>query len=117
MESVDTAALLRCVLLFQRHKRMILMTGFSTERFHALIAMSDLTVLDHTLSCPGTVHRKQFKILIVHIDTAGKRFGQINRLTALVDDLYASCNDIYIFKRGVDQNDLKSKYLIFAEKL
>ena len=67
MHGIDFSVLLVCSVCHKSHKRMLLMAGFSSCGRDHLFSIMELSGLDVTLSCPGSVKRQHGKILIVHI--------------------------------------------------
>ncbi len=120
MKTIYFAFFLRCPLGQQSQKRVMLMGRLAADRGYALKAVTYGITLDMTFPAPRSMQRQQFKILIIHIKTGGKHFGQIDLFSAFISNSDASCNSIIIRKYAVIQLNLQREYPILqnqAERL
>ena len=67
MHGVNFTVLLLSPVCHKGNKRVLLMAGFSSCGRDHLFSIMELSGLDVTFSCPGSMKRQHGKILIVHI--------------------------------------------------
>ena len=67
MHGVNFTVFLLGSVCHKGNKRMFLVAGLSSRGRDHLFSVMELSCLDVTLSCPGSVKRQHGKILIVHI--------------------------------------------------
>ncbi len=101
----------------KRHKRVVLVGGFSLYGIYPLLAVVELGTLHNALSRPASVKGDKIVAVVVKVNAHGQNSLYVERSFTRIFQTDASCDDVQLIKYCVKQHRFKSRVLVYTSDL